>query len=177
MTPIEPFRAPVDWKSLGLFDYPQLIKKPMDLGKIKRKLEKEEYKSIYDAAEDTRFCPVAHERRRPGFARLARSVRRARVTTLLALAGVLLGSLAAFTEPILYLAFGDSITVGKYDNQELGGYPGRLENDVDLLDCAPATCDVINEGEGGERKDIAAKGTAGEEEREQRRTAAGCRSK
>jgi len=64
---------------------------------------------------------------------------------------VLLGSLAAFTEPILYLAFGDSITVGKYDNQELGGYPGRLENDVDLLDCTMATCDVINEGEGGER--------------------------
>jgi hypothetical protein len=55
LTPIEPFRAPVDWKSLGLFDYPQLIKKPMDLGKIKRKLEKEEYKSIYDAAEDTRL--------------------------------------------------------------------------------------------------------------------------
>lgn len=51
----EPFRAPVDWKTLGLFDYPQLIKKPMDLGQIKRKIEKDSYTTIHDAAEDVRL--------------------------------------------------------------------------------------------------------------------------
>ena len=30
----EPFREPVDWKGLGLPDYPKLIKNPMDLGTI-----------------------------------------------------------------------------------------------------------------------------------------------
>eukprot|EP01083_Nonionella_stella_P093953 263556_1 len=51
----EPFRDPVDWKTLGLFDYPQLIKKPMDLGQIKHRLEKEDYNSLHDAAEDVRL--------------------------------------------------------------------------------------------------------------------------
>jgi hypothetical protein len=30
----EPFRDPVDWKAWGLFDYPKLIKFPMDLGTV-----------------------------------------------------------------------------------------------------------------------------------------------
>ena len=30
-----PFREPVDWEALGLLDYPQVVKKPMDLGTIK----------------------------------------------------------------------------------------------------------------------------------------------
>lgn len=30
-----PFTEPVDWKALGLIDYPSLVKKPMDLGTIK----------------------------------------------------------------------------------------------------------------------------------------------
>ncbi len=34
-----PFRVPVDWKGLGLTDYPKIIKKPMDLGTIKKKIE------------------------------------------------------------------------------------------------------------------------------------------
>jgi len=29
----------VDWKALGLVDYPDIIKRPMDLGTIKKKLE------------------------------------------------------------------------------------------------------------------------------------------
>ena len=33
------FREPVDWKSLGLVDYPEIIKKPADLGTIKRRLQ------------------------------------------------------------------------------------------------------------------------------------------
>ena len=47
---IEPFRVPVDWKGMGLFDYPTLIKKPMDLGSVKRNISARKYKSIPDAA-------------------------------------------------------------------------------------------------------------------------------
>jgi len=51
----EPFREPVDWKTLGLFDYPQIIKKPMDLGQVKRKIETGKYGSIDEASEDVRL--------------------------------------------------------------------------------------------------------------------------
>ena len=54
-SPIEPFREPVDWQALGLFDYPQVIKKPMDLGLVKKKLKENKYKSIHDAADDFRL--------------------------------------------------------------------------------------------------------------------------
>eukprot|EP00586_Coscinodiscus_wailesii_P000735 CAMPEP_0172485210 /NCGR_PEP_ID=MMETSP1066-20121228/13127_1 /TAXON_ID=671091 /ORGANISM="Coscinodiscus wailesii, Strain CCMP2513" /LENGTH=234 /DNA_ID=CAMNT_0013250293 /DNA_START=209 /DNA_END=913 /DNA_ORIENTATION=+ len=51
----EPFREPVDWKSLALFDYPQIIKKPMDLAQVKRNIENGKYPTIHDAAEDVRL--------------------------------------------------------------------------------------------------------------------------
>ncbi|KAL7534602.1 hypothetical protein ACHAXR_005983 [Thalassiosira sp. AJA248-18] len=51
----EPFREPVDWQSLGLFDYPQVIKKPMDLGLVKKKVNEGKYKSIHDASDDVRL--------------------------------------------------------------------------------------------------------------------------
>ncbi|KAL7488646.1 hypothetical protein ACHAW6_014243 [Cyclotella cf. meneghiniana] len=51
----EPFREPVDWKSLGLFDYPQVVKKPMDLGLVKKNLNEGKYKTIHDAAADVRL--------------------------------------------------------------------------------------------------------------------------
>ena len=51
----EPFREPVDWKALGLFDYPQIIKKQMDLGTIKDKLDNGKYKSLEEAANDVRL--------------------------------------------------------------------------------------------------------------------------
>jgi len=51
----EPFREPVGWKELGLFDYPELIKKPMDLGLVKAKLEKDEYPTVHHAANDVRL--------------------------------------------------------------------------------------------------------------------------
>lgn len=47
-----------------------------------------------------------------------------------------------------WLAFGDSITKGHYDFDELGGYPGRLS---DLLGCSPGVCEVFNAGKGGEK--------------------------
>jgi len=51
----EPFREPVDWKGLGLFDYPQVIKKPMDLGLVKKNLNDGKYKTVHDAADDVRL--------------------------------------------------------------------------------------------------------------------------
>lgn len=40
------FRDPVDWEGLGLFDYLEIIKTPMDLGTIKKKIDKEEYATL-----------------------------------------------------------------------------------------------------------------------------------
>lgn len=47
-----------------------------------------------------------------------------------------------------YLAFGDSITAGSFDDPGGGGYPKRLKN---MLGCSPGVCAVDNEGVGGER--------------------------
>lgn len=52
---IDPFREPVPWKTLGLKDYPKIIKNPMDLGFVKKKLCEEKYDSINEAVEDVRL--------------------------------------------------------------------------------------------------------------------------
>lgn len=49
------FREPVDWKSLGLLDYPEIVQKPMDLGTIKRKIENDDYNTVEDIATDVRL--------------------------------------------------------------------------------------------------------------------------
>ena len=49
-----PFLEPVDWRGLELYDYPTIIKKPMDLGTIKRKLERNQYKSAAYCVADVR---------------------------------------------------------------------------------------------------------------------------
>lgn len=46
------FREPVDYKKLGLFDYPIIIKNPMDLSTIKKKLKLKKYKKIQDFVDD-----------------------------------------------------------------------------------------------------------------------------
>jgi len=52
----EPFREAVDWKALGLFDYPQIIKKPMDLSQVKKNIDSQKvYNTIHDAADDIRL--------------------------------------------------------------------------------------------------------------------------
>mmetsp|Transcript_31949 Transcript_31949/g.66670 ORF Transcript_31949/g.66670 Transcript_31949/m.66670 type:complete len:238 (-) Transcript_31949:144-857(-) len=48
----EPFRAPVDWKSLGLFDYPQIISEPMDLGTVKNRLKSKKYNTLAQVGAD-----------------------------------------------------------------------------------------------------------------------------
>ena len=50
-----PFYKPVDANMLGLHDYHEVIKKPMDLGTVRRKLETREYLSANDFAEDVRL--------------------------------------------------------------------------------------------------------------------------
>ncbi|CAF0807672.1 unnamed protein product [Rotaria sordida] len=50
-----PFSKPVDVKNLNLSDYYQIIKKPMDLGTVKRKLENREYATADEFAFDVRL--------------------------------------------------------------------------------------------------------------------------
>ncbi|VEU43223.1 unnamed protein product [Pseudo-nitzschia multistriata] len=50
-----PFREPVDWRGLELFDYPQVIETMMDLGTIKRRLERGHYSTAHQVAEDIRL--------------------------------------------------------------------------------------------------------------------------
>ncbi|CAJ1924093.1 unnamed protein product [Cylindrotheca closterium] len=54
-TEAEPFRTPVQWKEIGLYDYPQIIDKPMDLGTVKKKITDRKYTSLQEAAEDVRL--------------------------------------------------------------------------------------------------------------------------
>jgi hypothetical protein len=49
------FREPVNWKELGLFDYRDIVKNPMDLGTIKTKIENNKYSKIDEIAEDIRL--------------------------------------------------------------------------------------------------------------------------
>ena len=48
----EPFRLPIDWKLFGWKDYPELIPHPMDLGSIKRRVQRKEYRSESEWVED-----------------------------------------------------------------------------------------------------------------------------
>lgn len=50
-----PFYKPVDAKMLGLHDYHDIIKKPMDLGTVKRKMDDREYKTAAEFEADVRL--------------------------------------------------------------------------------------------------------------------------
>ncbi|XP_077575100.1 bromodomain-containing protein 4-like [Stigmatopora nigra] len=50
-----PFHLPVDAKSLGLHDYHDIIKHPMDLSTIKKKLENRQYRDAQEFAADVRL--------------------------------------------------------------------------------------------------------------------------
>mmetsp|Transcript_26784 Transcript_26784/g.62852 ORF Transcript_26784/g.62852 Transcript_26784/m.62852 type:complete len:213 (-) Transcript_26784:90-728(-) len=47
-----PFLEKVDWEAWGLLDYPVIIKQPMDLGLVQRKLDNGEYESPMQYAAD-----------------------------------------------------------------------------------------------------------------------------
>jgi hypothetical protein len=49
------FREPVDWEALQLFDYPVIIKHPMDLTTVKKKLDSGAYKKPSELATDVRL--------------------------------------------------------------------------------------------------------------------------
>jgi len=51
----DPFREPVPWKELQLLDYLNIVKIPMDLGTVKKKLDKKQYKSSDECAADIRL--------------------------------------------------------------------------------------------------------------------------
>ena len=46
------FLEPVDWKKLGINDYPTIIKRPMDLGTILKRLESGAYTAVLDVISD-----------------------------------------------------------------------------------------------------------------------------
>ncbi|KAJ8299919.1 hypothetical protein KUTeg_021438 [Tegillarca granosa] len=50
-----PFYKPVDVDMLGLHDYYEIIKKPMDLGTIRKKMDNREYKTATEFGEDVRL--------------------------------------------------------------------------------------------------------------------------
>lgn len=46
------FRNPVHWEEMGLIDYPQLVKHPMDLSTINRKLREDKYRTVEEVLDD-----------------------------------------------------------------------------------------------------------------------------
>jgi hypothetical protein len=46
------FREPVPWKDLGLNDYPEIIKRPMDLSTCRKSLVKSKYKNYSEFFSD-----------------------------------------------------------------------------------------------------------------------------
>jgi len=49
------FSKAVDWKKMGLHDYPKLIKQPMDLGTVAEKLTRNAYPKLEDFCYDSRL--------------------------------------------------------------------------------------------------------------------------
>ncbi|KAL1510285.1 hypothetical protein AB1Y20_006605 [Prymnesium parvum] len=46
------FLEPVNWKSLGLMDYPNIIKRPMDIGTVSKRLDAGQYASVHSLYAD-----------------------------------------------------------------------------------------------------------------------------
>ena len=52
------FSRPVEWKKMGLVDYPKLIKEPMDLGTVAERVTKYYYTCLEQFANDIRLVWV-----------------------------------------------------------------------------------------------------------------------
>jgi len=50
-----PFNEPVDWKQLNIPDYPKIIKVPMDLGKIEKRLSQGHYTTLDNFVADVKL--------------------------------------------------------------------------------------------------------------------------
>ena len=46
------FRLPVDYVTFGIPDYPLIVKKPMDLGTVKKNLSSNFYETVEDCLSD-----------------------------------------------------------------------------------------------------------------------------
>ena len=46
------FQSPLDWKACGLFDYPFIVSRPMDLETVKTRLLQHRYGSLWEVAKD-----------------------------------------------------------------------------------------------------------------------------
>ncbi len=66
----------------------------------------------------------------------------------IAFLGLLIACPGLEAQVFRWLAFGDSITLGNYDFDNEGGYPGRLH---ELLGCDSGDCEVFNAGKSGEK--------------------------
>jgi len=55
MPEAEPFAVPVDWQAMQLYDYPEIIKKPMDLETIQNKLNEGKYPTPEKFCADVRL--------------------------------------------------------------------------------------------------------------------------
>jgi hypothetical protein len=51
----EPFNIPVDAEGLGIPDYIEVVKNPMDFGTVRSKLEKNEYPGVEEMLADVRL--------------------------------------------------------------------------------------------------------------------------
>ena len=49
------FKEPVQWESLGLQDYPIIIKKPIDLNTVRLKINNKEYQNMKECIQDIRL--------------------------------------------------------------------------------------------------------------------------
>jgi hypothetical protein len=59
------FSRPLEWKKMGLTDYPKLVKDPMDLGTISERTSKGYYSRLEQFAHDVRLVWVRLTRRSP----------------------------------------------------------------------------------------------------------------
>ena len=49
------FSKPVDWKKMGLHEYPRIVKQPMDLGTAQDRLTRQHYGRLEEFANDIRL--------------------------------------------------------------------------------------------------------------------------
>ena len=49
------FRQPVDYVALGLHDYPSIIKNPIDLSSVQKKLQQFKYKLVEECLDDVQL--------------------------------------------------------------------------------------------------------------------------
>jgi len=59
------FSKPVDWKKMGLHEYPRIVKQPMDLGTVQERLARHHYSRLEELALDCRLVWVSERTHTP----------------------------------------------------------------------------------------------------------------